>query len=86
MKGARAFEPRSGARVTDPSPRKNYATKAEWAAAQATELRSRIRELRYRSSGGSTARARRKYESIAHMEAEAARFESIAARFRERGE
>lgn len=72
--------------MTDSAPRKHYKTKAEWAAARATELRERIRELRFKSSEGSTARARRKYDSIALLEAEASKYEGMAARFRERGE
>lgn len=62
-----------------------YKTKAEWAAAQAAQLRGQVQELRFRSSSGSYSKAARKAESMRLMGLEASRFERMAGRFRERG-
>ncbi|CAN7388300.1 hypothetical protein LJR143_002172 [Pseudoxanthomonas sp. LjRoot143] len=67
------------------SRRPRFPTKAGWAAAQAADARALATDLRYRSSAGSSIKARRKFERIAHLEAEAARFDRMAARFEERG-
>jgi hypothetical protein len=62
-----------------------YRTKSEWASAQAARMRSQAHAAGYESSGGSTCRARRKYAGIAAMHREAARYEQLAVRYRERG-
>ncbi len=62
-----------------------YKTKAEWAAAQASDMRARARRLRFQSSAGSSIRARRKFQQVDGLNAEAARFEVLAARFLEQG-
>ena len=58
------------------------ARKAEWAEGQAKKLRDQAFKLETQSSGGKSIRAARKYDAIDHLNAEAARFEAIAARFR----
>lgn len=62
------------------SRRPRYPTKAGWAAAQAADARALATDLRYSSSAGSSIKARRKFDQIARLEAEAARFERLAAR------
>ena len=68
-----------------PSQRPRYKTKAEWAAAQANDMRVRASELLYRPSAGSVQRARKKYDQVATLHQEASRFDSMAARFKARG-
>jgi hypothetical protein len=62
-----------------------YRTKSEWASAQAARMRSKAHAAGYESSGGSTCRARRKYTGIAAMHREAARFETLAAKYQRLG-
>lgn len=67
------------------SRRPRYKTKAEWAAAQASDMRARATNLRFESSGGSVGRARKKFDQIDGLHREAARFDGMAARFKARG-
>jgi hypothetical protein len=66
--------------------RKYYKTKAEWAQAQADDLRARAAARRFESSGGSSFKARRKYQSIDSANDEADRWQRMANRFKARGE
>lgn len=68
------------------SRRPRYNTKAEWAAAQASDMRARATSLRFESSGGSVGRARKKFDQIDGLHREATRFDGMAARFKARGE
>lgn len=61
-----------------------FATKSDWARAQAEEFDRRARELERESSGGSYARAARKGEQVSRLRAEAARYRQIAAKFAQR--
>lgn len=65
--------------------RKRFATKAEWAEAQASNLRDQAHALRYQSSEGVSWKAARKFEAVARMEQEACRFDSMARTFRRKG-
>jgi hypothetical protein len=65
--------------------RPRFKTKAEWASAQAEDMRARAHELRFRSSAGSSAKSRRKFEQVDHLQREASRFDAMAARYRQRG-
>lgn len=65
--------------------RPQFKTKAEWAAAQAADMRARAADLRYQSSAGSASKARRKFEQIDHLHREASRFDAIAERLRRSG-
>jgi hypothetical protein len=68
-----------------PQHRPHYRTKAEWAAAKASELRQQARQLRFQSSAGSYIKAARKARSVNHLDAQAHRYERLAARFRDSG-
>jgi len=67
------------------SRRPRHKTKADWATAQANDMRARAEALRYESSGGSVLRARRKFDQIEDLCREASRFEGMAARFKALG-
>lgn len=61
-----------------------YRTKAEWAQARAQELREEARKLQFQPSFGSQGKAARKYEQVAHLRREAARFDRMASAFRKK--
>lgn len=68
-----------------PEPKVHFKNKAEWAAAQATQLRETASQLRYENSKGSSIKSRQKFECIANLNREAARYESMARHYREQG-
>ena len=63
-------------------PKRFFKSKAEWAEARSKELRQRAYDLTYQSSGGSTSRARSKYQGIEFIRSEADRFSKMAAYYR----
>lgn len=66
--------------------RPRYRTKAEWAQAKADEYFALANERRFAYSNGSATKAARKFEQVRHLEAEFVRFQSMARRYRERGQ
>jgi plasmid stabilization system protein ParE len=56
----------------------HYAKKSEWAAAKAAEIRALARAERFRSSGGSWRRAKRKFEGIGYLDREASEWDRWA--------
>jgi hypothetical protein len=45
-------------------------------------MRARAHDLRFRSSAGSSAKSRRKFKQVDHLQREASRFDALAARLR----
>jgi hypothetical protein len=73
------LQPRASVRGVGPR-----RSKAEWAEARAAALREQARTLRFEPSAGAAHRARHKPEQIAHLHAEAAKFDRIARALRKR--
>ena len=59
-----------------------YPKKSDWAAAKAAEIRKTSRELTFRSSGGSSFKAARKFAQVRALDAEAREWEARAERYR----
>jgi len=61
-----------------------YATKAEWAAAQAVELRARLSDVQAESKPGHVG-LRKKNDSIGALEGEIRKFDRLADKYRRLG-
>jgi len=68
------------------SARPRFATKAEWADAQATALEEQLVKLQFQSTAGHAAARARKSGQLAHLTAEASKFRRLAAHYRRTGQ